>query len=132
MHVSTHTSSNNAENPSAHEIEFDRLKQALQSGTGSGRQSLDGFRAAGDTLVKLKSIIPHGKFGCEVTLRVGIEWRAEKAAENWRQHGVTFDQAAKAIGDPFAVEVIDDREDYSEERIKLLGMCEWVIPTRGR
>ena len=56
-----------------------------------------------------------------------FEWRAEKAAENWRQHGVTFDQAAKAIGDPFAVEVIDDREDYGEERINLLGMCEGVI-----
>ena len=56
-----------------------------------------------------------------------FEWDDRKAAENWRQHGVTFDQAAQAIGDPFAVEVIDGREDYGEERINLLGMCEGVI-----
>lgn len=56
-----------------------------------------------------------------------FEWDAEKAAANWRRHGVTFDQAAIAIGDSFAVEVIDEREDYGEERINLLGICEGVI-----
>jgi uncharacterized protein len=39
-------------------------------------------------------------------------------------HGVTFDQAARAIGDPFAIEWIDDREAYGEERINLLGTCD--------
>jgi len=33
----------------------------------------------------------------------------------------------KALRDPFAVEWIDDREDYAEERINLLGMGESVI-----
>jgi uncharacterized DUF497 family protein len=33
----------------------------------------------------------------------------------------------KAVADPFAVEVIDDREDYGEERINLLGMCDGVL-----
>jgi uncharacterized protein len=40
---------------------------------------------------------------------------------------VTFDQAAKATSDPFAIEWIDEREDYGEERINLLGMCGEVI-----
>ena len=33
----------------------------------------------------------------------------------------------KAVADPFAVEMIDAREDYGEERINLLGMCDGVL-----
>jgi uncharacterized DUF497 family protein len=40
---------------------------------------------------------------------------------------VTFVQGAKATQDSFAVEWIDEREDYGEDRINLLGMCEGVI-----
>jgi uncharacterized DUF497 family protein len=40
---------------------------------------------------------------------------------------VSLQQGARALRDPFAVEWIDDREDYGEERINLLGMCEDVI-----
>jgi uncharacterized protein len=54
-------------------------------------------------------------------------WSNIKAASNWRDHGVTFDQAAIAIADPFAIEWIDDREAYGEERINLLGMCDGVL-----
>ena len=56
-----------------------------------------------------------------------FEWDAEKAKINWRNHGVTFDRAIKAILDPFGVEWVDDREAYGEERINLLGMSEGVI-----
>ena len=56
-----------------------------------------------------------------------FEWDAEKAAANWRNHGVPFDQAVKAYLDPFAVELIDEREDYGEERINLVGMCGDVL-----
>jgi uncharacterized protein len=53
----------------------------------------------------------------------GFEWDDEKAASNIRDHeGVTFEQAAAAFSDPFAVEWIDEREDYGEERSILLGM----------
>jgi uncharacterized protein len=52
----------------------------------------------------------------------GFEWDDEKAASNIRDHeGVTFEQAATAFSDPFAVEWIDEREDYGEERSILLG-----------
>jgi uncharacterized DUF497 family protein len=56
-----------------------------------------------------------------------FEWDSAKAAENWHRHGVTFPQGADAMRDPFAVEEIDEREDYGEERINVLGMRQGVI-----
>ena len=56
-----------------------------------------------------------------------FEWDDAKAAANWRDHGVSFHHAIKAFRDRFAVERFDDRQDYGEERINLLGMCEGVI-----
>lgn len=56
-----------------------------------------------------------------------FDWNPQKAETNWRNHGVTFEQGAKAIGDKFVVEWIDDREDYGEERIHSLGMCDGVL-----
>ncbi|MCI0599853.1 MAG: BrnT family toxin [Beijerinckiaceae bacterium] len=56
-----------------------------------------------------------------------FEWDGGKAAANWRTHGVAFHQAVKAFRDPFGVEWIDERENYGEERINLLGMCDGVI-----
>jgi uncharacterized DUF497 family protein len=56
-----------------------------------------------------------------------FDWNSKKAATNRRDHGVAFDQAVEAFRDPRAVETIDDREDYGEERINLLGMCKGVI-----
>ena len=53
----------------------------------------------------------------------GFEWDDEKAATNIRDHdGVTFEQAAMACIDKFAVEWMDEREEYGEERSVLLGM----------
>ena len=49
-----------------------------------------------------------------------------KAAANWRDHGVSFHDAIKAFRDRSAVERFDDREDYGEEPINLLDMCEGV------
>jgi uncharacterized protein len=40
---------------------------------------------------------------------------------------VSFEFAAKAFRDPFAVEWIDDREDYGEERAVLLGVADGSI-----
>ena len=51
-----------------------------------------------------------------------FEWDGGKAAANFRKHGVTFEQAAYAFRDPFAVEWIDARTVYGEERVILLGM----------
>ncbi len=56
-----------------------------------------------------------------------FEWDNDKAVANWRDHGVSFQQAIKAFNDHFAVEWIDDRKNYGEERVNLLGMSDNVI-----
>jgi uncharacterized DUF497 family protein len=56
-----------------------------------------------------------------------FEWDDDKAFENRRKHGVSFELAAKAFRDPLAVEWIDQREDYGEERTILLGMADGTI-----
>jgi uncharacterized protein len=53
---------------------------------------------------------------------IGFEWDPKKAAQNLIDHKVSFEQAAVACRDPFSVEWIDDREDYDEERLALLGL----------
>ena len=40
---------------------------------------------------------------------------------------MTFDQTAKAVADPFAIEAIDERENDGEERVNLPGMCNGVL-----
>ncbi|MGD0663563.1 MAG: BrnT family toxin [Syntrophorhabdales bacterium] len=53
---------------------------------------------------------------------IGFEWDNKKAAANFRLHGVSFQDAARALLDPFAVGWIDDRQAYGEERLILLGL----------
>ena len=43
---------------------------------------------------------------------------------NLQAHGVSFELAETVFRDPFAVEYVDDREDYSEDRFVLVGMAE--------
>ena len=49
------------------------------------------------------------------------EWDNSKAAENLRKHAVDFADAIPALEDPSRVEEIDDRFDYDEERIQVIG-----------
>lgn len=51
-----------------------------------------------------------------------FEWDDEKAASNAAKHGVSFAQACSVFRDPFAIELLDDREDYNEDRYILIGM----------
>jgi uncharacterized DUF497 family protein len=53
-----------------------------------------------------------------------FEWDEAKAAANLAKHGVSFEQARQAFDDPFAIDFVDDREDYGENRLILLGMVE--------
>ncbi|MGA3315977.1 MAG: BrnT family toxin [Candidatus Sulfotelmatobacter sp.] len=47
-----------------------------------------------------------------------------QAEANLEAHGVSFDLATTVFRDPFAVERLDDREDYGEQRFVLIGMAE--------
>jgi len=67
-----------------------------------------------------------------------FEWHHAKARSNYAKHGVTFDTAKKAFSDPFMVEVLDDTEEYGEERFLVIGMAEGQLlgvvytPRQGR
>ncbi len=52
-----------------------------------------------------------------------FEWDDQKAASNYVKHGVKFEAARGVFKDPFAVEQIDDRANYGEERFILIGMA---------
>ncbi|MEM1195668.1 MAG: BrnT family toxin [Pseudomonadota bacterium] len=51
-----------------------------------------------------------------------FEWDDAKAAQNLSKHGVSFEEAKAVFRDPFAIELLDDRHDYGEERHILIGM----------
>ena len=53
-----------------------------------------------------------------------FEWDERKAAANYVKHGVTFEMARDVFGDPFAIDWLDEREDYGEERFIIIGMVE--------
>ena len=53
-----------------------------------------------------------------------FEWHDAKAEANLQAHGVSFDLAKTVFKDPFAVERLDDREDYGEDRFVLIGRAE--------
>jgi uncharacterized DUF497 family protein len=53
-----------------------------------------------------------------------FDWHDAKADANLQSHGVSFDLAMTVFRDPFAVDRLDDREDYGEERFVIIGMAE--------
>ncbi len=53
-----------------------------------------------------------------------FEWDEVKAKSNFKDHGVTFELAKTVFDDAFAIERLDEREDYSEERFVIIGMAE--------
>ena len=53
-----------------------------------------------------------------------FEWDAVKAAQNVADHGITFEMARDVFKDPVAIEWLDDREDYGEDRYIIIGMVD--------
>lgn len=60
-----------------------------------------------------------------------FEWHEAKAAANLRNHGVSFELASTVFQDPFAIERVDDREDYGEDRFVIIGMAEGKVVLFG-
>jgi uncharacterized protein len=48
-----------------------------------------------------------------------FEWDDAKAAQNWANHGVSFEAARPAFDDPFTVVRENQRRDYGEDRYVL-------------
>ena len=53
-----------------------------------------------------------------------FEWDEKKAAANRRKHGVSFEEAASAFGDPLSLTIPDPEHSEAEERCVLLGRTE--------
>jgi hypothetical protein len=53
-----------------------------------------------------------------------FEWDRRKAASNLQKHGVSFEEAATAFGDPLSVTIHDPDHSEEEERFVILGRSE--------
>jgi uncharacterized DUF497 family protein len=51
-----------------------------------------------------------------------FEWDDEKAASNLQKHGVSFEEAATAFGDPLSRTISDPDHSDEEDRFVLLGL----------
>ena len=60
-------------------------------------------------------------------MRLEFEWDADNAEANFQSHGVRFELAQTVFRDPFAVDLLDDRQDYGEDRFALIGMAEGSV-----
>lgn len=58
-----------------------------------------------------------------------FEWDVEKAVENLRKHGTSFPQAVLSFRDPLAVEFLDDRRDYGEDRFVHVAVSDGQVLT---
>lgn len=56
-------------------------------------------------------------------MKLKFEWHDAKAQANLQAHGVSFELATTVFKDPFAIERIDDRGDYDEERFVIIEMA---------
>lgn len=50
-----------------------------------------------------------------------FEWDQEKAATNQEKHGVSFDEASTAFGDPLSLTIPDPDHSAEEPRFILIG-----------
>jgi uncharacterized DUF497 family protein len=58
---------------------------------------------------------------------VQFEWDEAKAASNLRKHGVDFDDAMRIFLDPRRLIAEDERFDYGERRLQVLGAVDGRI-----
>jgi uncharacterized protein len=58
-----------------------------------------------------------------------FDWDTIKARQNLAKHGISFERASRVFFDPFALELLDTRADYGEERMITIGLTEAGILT---
>jgi uncharacterized protein len=56
-----------------------------------------------------------------------FEWNKSKAKDNYAKHGVSFELAKSVFKDPFALEFLDDRQDYGEDRFVIIATVDGSI-----
>lgn len=55
---------------------------------------------------------------------LSFEWDDTKAKANQRKHGLSFTDAIGVFFDPHRIERTDDRLDYGEERLQVIGQVD--------
>ena len=53
-----------------------------------------------------------------------FEWDSAKATANLTKHGVSFDEASTAFGDPLSVTIGDPQHSAGEQRFVLFGLSQ--------
>ena len=56
-----------------------------------------------------------------------FEWDEEKAAANWKKHGVDFRDAVRVFSDPFRKEFYDAAHSVDEDRYNTIGMVRDIL-----
>jgi uncharacterized protein len=51
-----------------------------------------------------------------------FSWDPSKAASNLKNHGVSFEEAVTAFGDPLSLTIPDPQHSESEDRFVLVGL----------
>ena len=54
-------------------------------------------------------------------MEYNFEWDSEKAASNFKDHTVSFEEAITAFGDPFSMNMPDPDHSEGEQRFLVLG-----------
>jgi uncharacterized protein len=81
---------------------------------------------------RLEACVAHPSFSGQLTIllisrsikRLEFEWHEATVETNFQNHGVSFELAKTVFEDPFAIERLDDSEDYGEERFVIVSMAE--------
>ena len=60
-------------------------------------------------------------------MSITFEWDENKADENLRKHGVSFDEGKTVFNDPYSITIYDPDHSIDEERYIDIGMS-----TKGR
>jgi uncharacterized protein len=55
-------------------------------------------------------------------VELGFEWHEEKAKENLRKHGISFEEAKTVFNDHFAITINDPEHSINEERYIDIGL----------
>ena len=60
-----------------------------------------------------------------------FEWDEDKRRKNREKHGIDFLRASRVFRDKQRIEFVDDREDYGETRVRVIGKITrlWILKT---
>lgn len=55
-------------------------------------------------------------------MELRFEWHQEKASENLRKHGISFEEAKTVFNDPFSITIADPEHSLDEDRYIDIGL----------